>query len=221
MKQSERLQLDVVDELAYDSAVDSSRIAVTATDSGVVTLKGSVPTFMQVRAAERAAKRVRGVQGVASQLEVNPPAAAARDDTSIAETAVRALEWSASLPKGAVRVALNQGWITLEGQVDRDDQRRAAYNAVRDLLGVKGVSNLISIRPSNPAEIKRKIEDAFRRNAQIDANHVAVAVSGGRAVLRGAVSSWAEKEAAERAAYAAPGVIGVENDIEVRTHMFA
>jgi osmotically-inducible protein OsmY len=125
------------------------------------------------------------------------------------------------VPKDAVKVTVNNGWVTLEGQLEWDYQRRAAYQAVRDLIGVKGVSNLTSIKPSSPAEIKRKIDDAFKRNAQLDANHVAVAESRGRVTLRGAVSSWAEREAAERAAYAAPGVISVENDIEVRTHMFA
>ena len=124
------------------------------------------------------------------------------------------------MPSGTVKVAVSNGWVTLEGQVELDFQRRAAARSVRDLLGVTGVSNLITIRPSNSADIQHRVEEAFRRNAQIDAGHVAVAVSGGRVALRGAVTSLAEKEAAERAAFAAPGVISVQNDIEVRAHAF-
>jgi osmotically-inducible protein OsmY len=221
MKHSEQLQLDVVDELAYDSAVDSSRISVTASETGVVTLAGSVTSYMQARAAERAAKRVRGVHAVASKLDVNPPAASTREDTRIAEAALRALDWSASVPRDAVKVAVSDGWVALEGQVQWDYQRRAAGEAVHDLLGVKGVTNLISIKPSVAPEIQRRIEDAFKRNAQFDAAHVAVSVSGGRITLRGVVSSIAEKEAAERAAYAAPGVISVGNELEVKAHLFA
>jgi osmotically-inducible protein OsmY len=220
MRRSEQIQLDVVDELAYDRAVDSSRIAVTASVTGVVTLEGSVPTYMQARAAERAAKRVRGVHAVVAQLEVKPPAAAVRGDGRIAEAALLAIGWSASVPSDAVTVSVSNGWVTLEGEVEGDFQRRAAARSVRDLWGVTGVSNLITIRPSNPADIQRMVEEAFSRNAQIDAGHVAVAVSGGRVVLRGAVTSLAEKEAAERAAFAAPGVISVQNDIEVRAHAF-
>jgi osmotically-inducible protein OsmY len=119
-----------------------------------------------------------------------------------------------------VQVSVSNGWVTLEGAVEGDFQRRAAARSVRDLWGVTGVSNLITIKPSNPADVERRIAEAFRRNAQIDAGHVAVAVSGGRVVLRGSVTSLAEKEAAERAAFAAPGVISVQNDIEVRAHAF-
>ena len=221
MMQRERLRLAVLDELAYDSAVDSSAICVTVGDCGMVSLSGWVPTFLQVRAAEQAARRVRGVQALANWLEVEPPRGAVRDDASIADAAARAIEGSASIPKGVVRVSVSSGWVTLEGQVSSDFQRRTAGDAVADLLGVRGVTNLMTIRHTDPGEIEDRIEEAFRRNAEIDANQVAVSVSGGRVVLRGAVSSWAEKEAAERAAYAATGVVAVENRIEVMAHLFA
>jgi osmotically-inducible protein OsmY len=222
MKRTEELQRDVLDELAYDTAVDSSQIAVTATASGVITLTGSVPTYMQARAAERAAKRIRGVNAVASKLDVNLPTALARGDTGIAEAALRALEWSASVPDGAVRVTVTNGWITLEGKVDWEYQRRAAQQAVRDLAGVRGVTNLVELTPyAKPTEIRAKIEEAFRRSAEIDAQHVIISTTGGRVTLSGTVHSLAEKEAAERAALAAVGVSSVVNDLEVRAHAFA
>jgi osmotically-inducible protein OsmY len=216
MNRNEQIQLDVLDELAYDPAVDSSSVEVTVTAAGVVTLKGRVPAYMQARAAERAAKRVRGVKAVANDLEVKPPEGFGLDDTGVAEASLQALRWSASVPKDAVRVTITRGWITLEGKVDWDYQRRAAYEAVRDLRGVRGVSNLIEIKPSAKAsEVRAQIEGAFRRNAQLDADHVTVEVVGHRVTLRGSVGSWSEKETAERAAFAAPGVISVDNRIEV------
>ena len=221
MISSERIQLDVLDELAYDPAVDSSRVSVTATEAGVVTLKGSAPTFMQARAAERASKRVRGVKAVANDLEVKPAVGFAHDDTGIAEAALQALRWSSSVPRDVVKVTVSHGWITLEGRVEWDYQRRAAYNSVRDLQGVRGVSNLIELKPAaKPAEIREKIENAFRRSAQLDAQHVAIETIGSAVTLRGTVSSWAEKDAAERAAFSAPGVKSVDNRIEVRAHAF-
>jgi osmotically-inducible protein OsmY len=219
VKHSEQLQLDVVDELAFDPAVDSSKIAVTASDAGVVTLKGSVPSYMQARQADRATKRVHGVKGVANDLEVKPADGYVLDDTHIAESALRAIAWSISVPKDTVRVEVTEGWITLDGKVDWDFQRRAAFNAVRDLRGVRGVSNMIQLTPAvKPAEIKGKIEGAFRRNAQLDAQRVSVEAVGGRVTLRGTVEAFAERDAAERAAFSAPGVTSVDNRIEVRSH---
>jgi osmotically-inducible protein OsmY len=222
MLSREQVQLDVVDELAYDPAVDSSRVAVTVAADGVVTLKGSVPDFMQVRAAERATKRVHGVRAVANDLQVNPPSQYALDDGAVAASALQALNWSVSVPKNAVTLTVSRGWLTLEGTVDWDYQRRAAYNAVRALRGVRGVSNLVAIKAvAQPGEIKEKIASAFRRNAQLDAQTIAVETSGGRVTLRGTVASWTEREAAEHAAFAAPGVTSIDNRIEVRAPAYA
>ena len=221
MKASEQLQTDVVDELAYDAEVDSSRIAVTVTD-GVVTLKGAVPSFMQLMAAERAVKRIKGVHAVANDLEVQLAPAGKRDDTAIAEAVLNALKWSTSVPKDRVTVTVTKGWVTLQGKVEWGYQKTAAYKAVRDLYGVRGVSNDIAIESRvEPFEIKRKISDAFKRDAQIDADHVRVEATGGSVTLRGTVRSWSERQAAERVAWAAPGVVSVVSQLEVKPYAYA
>jgi osmotically-inducible protein OsmY len=201
--------------------VDSSSIAVTASERGVVTLKGSVPTYLQSRNAERAAKRVRGVQAVANDVEVKPAPGFTWDDAGIAEAALQAIRWSTTVPQNAVKLTVSSGWITLEGRLGWDYQRRSAELAVRDLRGVRGISNLIEVEPTaKPADVKRKIEDAFRRSAEIDAQRVSVDAVGGRVTLRGTVPTWSEKEAASRAAYSAPGVTSVENRVEMRSPAF-
>ncbi len=223
MLTSEHLQSEVVDELAYDTAVDSSGVAITTTHDGVVTMKGTVPTYMQLRAAEKAVKRIPGVKAVVNDLRVSLDGGdGERSDTQLAESALQALRWSASVPKDRVKLTVASGWITLEGNVEWDFQKRAGYNAVRDLLGVRGVINNIAVQPRvKPVEVKEKIQAAFHRVAQLDAEHVTVEAVGGRVTLRGTVRSWPEKEAAERAAWAAAGVTSIDNDIEVRAYAYA
>ena len=217
MLNSEQIQLDVLDELAYDPAVDSSRIAVTASDAGVVTLKGSVPTYAQARRAEKAAKRVRGVQAVVNDIDVKPAVGFVLDDTGVAESVLRALNASVSVPRSAVQVTVSRGWVTLDGVVDWDFQRKAAETAIQELAGVRGVSNIIQIKPAAKAQdIEEKVAAALRRNALLEAEQVAVETLGNAVILRGTVASWRQREAAERAAYAAPGVALVDNRIEVR-----
>ena len=218
MKATEELQADVVEELAWDPEVDSSKIAVTTSREGTVTLAGSVESYAAKRAAERVAKRVKGVHAVVIEVLIAP--AAVRDDASVADTAVRAIRWHSSVPDH-VKVAVSDGWLKLEGEVEWDYQRRAAYKAVRDLAGVRGVTNDIVVRPkASPAEIKLKIGEAFRRSARLDADRVQVQTEGGKVTLRGTVTSLAEKEEAERTAWAAQGVTAVDNRLTVNAFAY-
>lgn len=225
MKPTEKLQRDVVAELAWDPRVDSSEISVTATGNGVITLEGEVPTFWQKRAVELAAKRVAGVRAVANDLEVRLVREHHRDDTELAERAITAVGWQGSVPEERVRVTVSDGWVTLEGAVPWEYQRRAAEEAVRGLIGVRGVSNLIEIeaRPVAEGEEQRRggalerIEEAFRRNAELDAEALEVRTSGDRVVLSGDVATWRQREEAEWIAWAAGGIAEVDNRIEVRS----
>jgi osmotically-inducible protein OsmY len=217
MRATEKLQKRVLDELAWDPSVDSSEISVTSSGDGVVTLEGVVPRYREKKAAEKAVKRVAGVRAVANDLEVRLLGKHRRDDTRLAEAAVRALEWHSYVPKDSVKVTVDDGWVTLEGKVRWEYQRREAHDAVRDLVGVKGVTNQIELKVSaRPEDVRKKIEAAFRRSAEIDADSVFVETDGGTVVLRGQVSSWRELDAAERAAWSAPGVERVKNRLEVK-----
>jgi len=221
MKTAEKLQRDIVDQLAWDPAVDSSHVAVTIADEGIVTLTGRVASYAEKLSAEAAAKRVRGVKAVANDIEVSPTPAMSRDDSAIAQAAVNALKWAVTVPND-IKVTVSKGWIHLDGEVEWRYQKSAAYNVVRNLLGVKGVTNQIMIKPRIRAgELKEKIERAFVRSAEIDADHVTIEVQGNRIILKGTVRSWSEHDEAEDAAWAAPGVEYVENKLEVQPMAFA
>lgn len=210
-----KLQHDVLAELEWDPSVDASQIGVTAKD-GVVTLTGVVSSFADKMAAERAAKRVYGVRAVANDIEVKLPGGAERSDTEIAAAAVNALKWDTSVPGEAITVTVRNGWITLEGEVEWFYQKDAAERAVRLLKGVKGVVNNIKVKSRvKPGDIKDKIEEAFKRNAEIDARRITVEAQDGKVILSGRVRSWAERDEAEQAAWSAPGVTAVENHITV------
>jgi len=209
----EEIQRDVLAELKWDAQLQPNEIGVMVKDS-VVTLTGWVDSYLKKWAAEDAAHRVPGVKAVANDIEVR--LSTQRTDTDIAAAAVHALEWDAGLPADKIHVTVSKGWVTLRGEVEWQYQREESERVVRRLSGVTGVTNLITVRPRATAEdLKKKIEDALVRNAQIDASRISVEVQGGTVILKGSVRSYAEKQEAERVAWLAPGITAVENRIVV------
>jgi len=208
-------------ELDWDPSLDAGALAVSVKNQ-VVTLTGRVPNYAQKRAAERAVFKVRGVQGVANDIEVRLPASSRRTDAEIAESALNALRWNVQVPHQQVHVAVTNGHVTLQGTVDWNYQRERAERVIRYLRGVNGVSNRLSVKAhTTPASLKQSIETALQRRAQQDARSIDVAVEGSTITLKGTTPTWMERQAAEDAAWSAPGVTEVVNRIKVKPRAFA
>ena len=209
------LKQHVQNALDWEPGLDAKDIGISV-ETGVITLRGNVSSYAEKMTAERVTLRVYGVKAVANDLAVHLPHEFVRTDTDIAQAVVSALNWNTNVPNDRVSVAVTNGWITLTGTLDWYYQRHAAARTVRDLMGVKGVTDNILVRPRiETVDIRDKIEAAFKRSAEVDARRISVVAEDGKVILAGNVRSWAERDEAERAAWAAPGVKQVDDRISV------
>jgi osmotically-inducible protein OsmY len=216
MKTDADIRRDVETEIRWDPSIDDRKIGVIV-HAGVVTLTGEVSHYSGRWVAEDIAKRVGGVRAIANEIQIKLPLAGMRNDTDIAEAAANALRWHVATFSAQIKPVVKDGWITLNGQVQWGFQKTAAENAVRSLMGVKGVSNDIHVASSiNAADVKQKIEDAFKRHALLEARGIEVKVDSSTVILKGHVHTWQEHEDAARAAWAAPGVANVENRLALQ-----
>jgi osmotically-inducible protein OsmY len=210
-----QIQSDVLAEMTWDPRVQPNEIGVAVKD-GVVTLTGWVDAYTKRWAAEEAAHRVRGVKAVANDIEVRLSNRDERTDADIAAAAIHTLEWDALVPVDKLDVTVSHGWVMLKGEVEWQYQKQDAERVVRRLAGVTGVTNMITVTPRVAASaLKERIEKALLRSAQTDAKQITVDVDGDAVILKGTVRSWAERQEAERAAWAAPGVASVDNRIRI------
>jgi osmotically-inducible protein OsmY len=209
------LQQHVENALEWDPSIDATKVGVTV-NAGVVTLRGDIRTYAEKTAAERVALRVYGAKAVANDLQVHLDGGLSRTDTEIAQAAVHALTWNTMVPKDRVTITVSDGMVTLKGSVDWQYQKDTAARAMRELTGVRGVINNVVVQPRVKIDdVRAKIEQAFRRSAEIDARRVNVIVTDGKVTLSGNVHSLAEREEARRAAWAAPGVSWVDDRLAV------
>ncbi len=207
-----QLRQDIVEELEFEPRIDAANIGVTA-KNGVVSLSGHVSSYAEKQAVCEAARRIKGVRAVADEIEVRYPSEKRTADDEIARRGADILRWSEAAPPDAVTLTVREGRVTLTGQVNWQFEKNAAEDQIRKLSGVVGIINNITIKPRlQPTDVKRKIEDALKRNVEIEAEAISVHVlDGGKITLDGRVHSWQEKMAVENAAWSAPGVIAVDN----------
>jgi osmotically-inducible protein OsmY len=205
----------IIDELEFEPSIDAADIGV-AVENGVAILTGHVPTYAQKATLEHVVRRVAGVRGIAQEIEVRPFGANQTADDEIAKRALYMINWNTAVPKNAVQVKVQKGWVTLTGTVEWHYQKIAAGDAVRGLAGVSGVSNIIDLKPRvSVSDVKKRIQDALKRNAEVEAKGIRIDVLDGIVTLEGRVKAWPERDAAERAAWSAPGVKAVVDRITV------
>ncbi|MCF6405337.1 BON domain-containing protein [Chitinophaga filiformis] len=213
MKTDLQLQQDVMDELVWDPSLEAAEVGVSVHD-GVVTLSGTVNSYTKKTAAEKAAKRVKDVKAVAMDIEVHFLNGESKSDTDIAHAGLNAFSWSTVVPKDSVTLKVEDGWITLDGEVEWQYQKQAAENLVKDLQGVKGVTNLIRLRPALTRSIvKDNIKKALERSADVEADAISIITEGHNIILRGKVRSWGERNEIEKAVWATPGVVDVKDEL--------
>jgi len=206
----------VTAELEWEPSINASEVGVAVKDA-VVTLTGHLNTFAEKYAIERAVQRVAGVRAIAVEIDVKLDPGHKRSDSEIAAAVESALKWHSLVPADRIQVKVDRGWVTLKGEVDWNYQRESAENAVRPLTGVVGVSNAITLKvTTTPANVSNRIREALERHAQHEARHIEVIVNGAAVTLRGNVDSWGERTAAYGAAWSAPGVLSVINEIKVQ-----
>lgn len=216
MKTDQQLKKDVIAELEWDPAINAAHVGVAVKD-GVVTLTGHLDTYAEKYAIERAVLRVRSVSGIAVELDVKLDPNHRRSDSEIAAAAESALKWHSLIPSDRIRVQVEKGWVTLLGEVNWDYQRREAEKAVRTLTGVVGVSNAITLKTAAaPADVAKRIRDAMVRHAENESRQLEVSVEGDTVILRGTVDSWTERATASSAAWSAPGVAKVVNELKIQ-----
>lgn len=216
VKTDSQIQRDVMQELEWDPSVSHAHIGVSVSN-GVVSLSGTVPSYSEKSAAERAAQRVADVKAVVEKIDVKLPSSSERDDQDIAHAVLQQFGWNIQVPEKDIKVTVEDGWVTLKGEVTWDFQRTAAESSIRHLTGVKGILNNLTLKVKriDLGKVKQKIEDALKREAVKEAGRISVDVQGDKVVLRGKVRTFAEMEDAKWAAWSAPGVMSVDNQINV------
>ena len=209
------LKHDIIDELDFEPSIDATHVAVSV-DDGTVTLSGHVRSYTEKCTAEAVVKRMKGVRAIAQEIEVRPAGAHLTADDEIARRAADVLRWHSTVPRDAVQVKVEGGWITLSGKVKWNYERSAAEAAMRNLVGVRGVLNQIQITPAvTVADVRQRIVDSLKRDAEVEAQRIIVQVTDHKVMLEGKVRTWAEREAAERAAWSAAGVTSLVDHIKV------